>query len=410
MTKPNILLLIKSLGLGGAERLLVDSLPYLDQERFAYHVAYLVPWKATLVPQIVAAGLPVTCLGDGMGIESTQGVSTPKQPSVQVTKAQSLRAALSLPLAYWRLLLLQRQKHFDLIHADMPVAGILARLVGRQQTVPVVYTEHTLMERYHFLTRWVHGATFGWQDCVLTVSEEVHASIQRSGGDRKTVVRTLLNGVPVDQVRGEATGLAELRGELAIPQEHTVVGSVAVFRTQKRLDDWLAVAAQVAQQERNVTFLLVGDGPEMPMVRARIDELGLQERICLPGFRTDGRRFIGLMDVFLMTSQFEGLPIAMLEAMTLGKPVVATAVGGIPEVIVDGQEGRLAPVGSVALLALHVKALLDDPEQRKSMGQRGASKIEAHFHIRQRVQEIEQVYDEVWQQRQLLSSQSFSPS
>jgi glycosyltransferase involved in cell wall biosynthesis len=106
------------------------------------------------------------------------------------------------------------------------------------------------------------------------------------------------------------------------------------------------------------------------------------------------------MDLFLMTSQFEGLPVAMLEAMALGKPVVATAAGGIPEVIVDGQEGRLAPVGAVALLAQQVKALLDDAEQRKTMGRRGAHKIESHYHIRQRVREIEQVYDEVWRQRQ----------
>jgi glycosyltransferase involved in cell wall biosynthesis len=106
------------------------------------------------------------------------------------------------------------------------------------------------------------------------------------------------------------------------------------------------------------------------------------------------------MDIFLMTSQFEGLPIAMLEAMTLGKPVVATAVGGIPELVTDGQEGRLAPAGAVTQLAQYVKALLDDPEQRRCMGEQGANKIEAHYHIRYRVEAIEQIYAEVLQQRQ----------
>jgi glycosyltransferase involved in cell wall biosynthesis len=400
VAKFNILLLIKSLGLGGAERLLVDSLPYLDRERFNYQVAYLVPWKAMLVPQIVAAGVPVTCLGEGMEANRPNQGSTRHQQPHHVTKARSTWSALLLPMAYWRLHRLQRQKRFDLIHADMPVAGILARLVGRHHAVPVVYTEHNLIERYHVLTRWLHELTYGWQDRVLTVSEEVHASVQRSGGDRKTRVRTLLNGVPVDQVRSEATGLAELRNELAIPPDHCVVGSVAVFRTQKRLEDWLSVAAQVAQQESHVTFLLVGDGPQMPEVRSKIGELGLQDRIRLPGFRADGRRFTGLMDLFLMTSQFEGLPVAMLEAMTLGKPIVATAVGGIPEVITDGQEGRLAPVGAIELLAEQVKTLLHDPEQRRIMGMRGANKIEACFHIRERVRMIEEVYAEIWRQRQ----------
>jgi L-malate glycosyltransferase len=397
-TKYNVLLLIKSLGLGGAERLLVDSLSYLDRERFSYHVAYLVPWKAALVQQIAVAGVPVTSLGEAP-IKAIQHVASHNGEQQEVTPAHSLHTAFSLPQVYWRLQRLQRQYSFDLIHADMPVAGILARVVGRQLHVPVVYTEHNVIERYHPLTRWMHMATFGWQECVLTVSDEVQASIRRTGGASKTEVRTLLNGVPVDQVRNEATGLAELRRELDIPADHLIVGSVAVFRTQKRLDDWLAVAAQVAQHETKVTFVLVGDGPEMPMVQARVRELGLQERVRLPGFRADGRRYIGLMDIFLMTSHFEGLPIAMLEAMTLGKPVVATAVGGIPEVIRDGKEGRLAPAGDITNLADHVTTLLNDATRRQAMGQRGAAKVEALYHIKHRVHAIEQVYDEILQKR-----------
>ncbi|MCC6457170.1 MAG: glycosyltransferase [Caldilineaceae bacterium] len=398
-TKSNVLLLIKSLGLGGAERLLVDSLPYLDRARFVYHVAYLVPWKAMLVPQIVAAGIPVSCLGDLPGARTVERLQTGNPLPPQVTAPRSLQAAFSLPLSYWRLHTLQRQHRFDLIHADMPLAGILARLAGRQHGIPVIYTEHNLIERYHPLTRRMHEATFGWQECVLTVSDEVQSSIRRAGGDRKTTVRTLLNGVPVDQVRGEAVGLADLRAELAIPAEHRIVGSVAVFRSQKRLADWLAVAAQVAQQEVNVTFLLVGDGPEMPVVQKRVRELGLSERIRLPGFRADGRRCIGLMDIYLMTSQFEGLPIALLEAMTLGKPIVSTAVGGIPEVITGGQEGWLAPVGAITQLAQQLKTLLDNAAQRQAMGERGAAKVEAAYHIKQRVHAIEEVYKEVLQKR-----------
>ena len=403
MTKAKILLLIKSLGLGGAERLLVDSLPYLDRERFAYEVAYLVPWKATLVPAIETARIPVTCLGHQSIFDSTteqSKIQNPKSKIQTVTAPRSFQSAFALPLAYRRLYAWQQRQHFDLIHADMPVAGILARLVGRQLGVPVVYTEHNLLERYHPLTRWLHKATFGWQQQVITVSDEVQASIQRAGGDTKTRVRTLFNGVPVEQVRQEARGLDVLRAEFAIPADHCVVGSVAVFRSQKRLVDWLAVAAQVAQQQPKVTFLLVGDGPEMGMVRAKVTELGLQERVRLPGFRADGRRCIGLMDLYLMTSQFEGLPIALLEAMTLAKPVVATAVGGIPEVVTDGVEGRLAPAGAMDQLAQAVLTLLADPAQRQRMGQQGAAKVAAHYHIKARVAAIEEVYTTILQSPQ----------
>ncbi|MEZ4866338.1 MAG: glycosyltransferase [Caldilineaceae bacterium] len=400
MIQPKILILIKSLGLGGAERLLVDSLPYLDQTRFAYHFAYIVPWKDTLVAPLRAAGFPVTCLGGHATHQQPAATSQPPpanshQPAATITAPRSIHAALTMPLAYRRLVQLQRQEHFALIHADLPTAGILARLVGRRLGVPVVYTEHNLLERYHPLTRWAHQATFGWQQCVLTVSEEVQASIRRAGGDRRTMVRTLLNGVPVDQVRAEATELDALRQELAIPANHKVVGSVAVFRTQKRLADWLAVAAQVAQQRADVTFLLVGDGPEMPLVRAKVAELGLTARVRLTGFRPDGRRCLGLMDLYLMTSAFEGLPIALLEAMTLGKPVVATAVGGIPEAVTDGQEGLLAPVGQVQQLAQQVLTLLADPQRAQRLGQAGVARVDAHFHSKYRVRAIEDLYCEI---------------
>ena len=357
------------------------------------------------MPQIQEAGIPVTCLGQisrgagGSSADSANALAVSnglsRRQTTGVTAPRSLQAAASLPVAWWRLRQMQRTYDFALIHADMPLAGVLARLVGRESNTPTVYTEHNLIERYHPLTRWVHRSTFGWQSCILTVSEEVHASVRRAGGEAKTSVRTLLNGVPVQQVRSEAIRLEELRAELNICSSHQVVGSVAVFRTQKRLADWLAVAAEIARRQSAVTFLLVGDGPEMPMVQAKVRELGLEERIRLPGFREDGRRCLGLMDIFLMTSQFEGLPIALLEAMTLGKAVVATEVGGIPEVITDGHEGRLAPVGAIGSLAQHVEALLKDPAQSQRMGRHGAAKVETHYHIKHRVRAIEKVYAEL---------------
>lgn len=174
-----------------------------------------------------------------------------------------------------------------------------------------------------------------------------------------------------------------------------MVGTVAVFRRQKRLLDWLAAAQRVAAAREDALFLLAGDGPEMPAVREAVAQLGLQERVRLAGFREDGRRLMGLMDVYLMTSEFEGLPLAMLEAMALGKPVAATAVGGIPEVIEPGREGLLAGVGEVERLAAHVLALLENPAAAAEMGERGAGKVAAQYHTRRRVQAIEEVYLEV---------------
>jgi len=138
-----VLVLIKGLGLGGAERLLVDSLPFMNRARFDYHVGYLLPWKCFLVDELERAGIPVHCLGGPHAEDGAAHRGTRSWKSVTV-----------LPRAWRRLRDLQRRERFDVIHADLPVAGILARLAGRQSSVPVVYTEHNLQERYHTITRW----------------------------------------------------------------------------------------------------------------------------------------------------------------------------------------------------------------------------------------------------------------
>ena len=130
-------IVIKSLGLGGAERLLADALPYLDRSRFAYHFAYIAPWKNALVPRFVDAGLPITCLG---GKPPARGDAGERE----VAASGSWRAASLMPLAAARLAALQRQERFSLIHADLPAAGIVARIVGRLAGIPVIYTEHNV--------------------------------------------------------------------------------------------------------------------------------------------------------------------------------------------------------------------------------------------------------------------------
>lgn len=378
--KTKVLILIKSLGLGGAERLLVDSLPYLDRARFEYHVGYLLPWKGFLVPQLERAGIAVHCLGGP--VDDTPAVGS------------AGTAIALLPRALKRVLALHRRERFDVIQADLPVAGILARFAGKWSSVPVVYTEHNVQERYHAVTRWFNAVTYGWNRRVLAVSGEVADSIGRQGLRKRTRVMTLLNGVPVEQVRAEALQGTGARAELNIPQDHLVVGSVAVFRSQKRLNDWLDVASRVAARRADVTFLLVGGGPLEHEVRERVKALGLSQLVRLPGFRPDGRRLMNAIDVFLMTSEFEGLPMALLEAMALGKPVVSTRVGGIPELLAL-DAGILAPVGGIDELSTGVLSLLNDAGQRARMGAAGAARVESQYHIRRRVQSVEAVYHEV---------------
>ena len=163
MERIHLTVVIKSLGLGGAERLVVDSLPYLDRERFNYHFSYITPWKSTLVPSIADAGFAVTCLGRGVAAQSeingTNGGSA-------YAPARSLRALGLLPSALAQLMQLMQRTQCHLLQADLPASGIIARVAGRRMHVPVAYTEHNLQERYHPVTRAMNRVTYGWNDIV----------------------------------------------------------------------------------------------------------------------------------------------------------------------------------------------------------------------------------------------------
>lgn len=282
----------------------------------------------------------------------------------------------------------------DLLHCHLPLAGVIGRLLGWILNVPVVYTEHNLQERYHPLTRLVNRLTWTWQDRVVAVSAEVGESIAKSMPER-TAVQTVLNGVDCDVFRPRADSRAEKRKEFGLSESDFLVGTVAVFRKQKRLDLWLDVARRLALEHDNVYFLLVGDGPEMPLVRRLVAEYGLTSRVHLPGLKSDVRSFYCAMDVFFMSSDFEGLPVALLEAIACQTPVVATAVGGIGEVIQSDSQGLLANKGDWQELLRHLRRLLVDPGLRDDIAEQGRRRVLLAFSLATMAQELERLYLEV---------------
>jgi hypothetical protein len=209
----HVLHLIKSLGLGGAENLLLATARarcgHAGPDGVRYSFAYFLPWKDALAGPIREAGGEVTCF--------------PSPGSAAV-------------LARWPSVAAHLKRHrIDLVHCHLPLAGVAGRLAGALAQVPVVYTEHNLLERYHPLTRRVSLATWRFQRAVVAVSDEVAGSIARHVPARtaaRVPVRTVLNGVPVDRLRRDPEAGAAVRRELGIPPEAPVVGQVAVFRRQ----------------------------------------------------------------------------------------------------------------------------------------------------------------------------------
>jgi glycosyltransferase involved in cell wall biosynthesis len=358
-----VLILIKGLGRGGAEQLLVSGVPYLDRRRYRYHFAYLLPWKDSLVAELEGAGLPVHCL-DGAGAGGGW--------------VARLRGLL-------------RRERIELVHAHSPVPAAGARVVAGRH-IRVVYTEHNLWSRYHRATYAANLATFARNDHVFAVSDEVRASIRYPGPLRllpMPPVETLHHGLDPATAGGfHGDGV---RTELGIPEDAPVIGSVANFKAAKDHATMLRATARVRQAVPEVRLLLVGQGPLEAETRRLAAELGLEGTVVFAGFRTDARRLAAAFDVFTLSSTYEGLPIALIEAMALGRPAVVTRVGGTPEVVADGANGLLVPPRDPAALADGLLRLLGDPELRARMGAAARSRA-LDFDIRKAVGRMERVY------------------
>lgn len=358
----NVLLLIKGLGRGGAERLVVGC-ARLGQ-RFRSEVAYLLPWKDALVGELHAAGIPAHCLGRRPGW---------------------VRALCALV----------RDGRIDLVHVHSPVAAAVAR-VALPRRVPIVYTEHNVWPRYRSPTRWANALTFARNAHVFAVSGEVAASIRYPRplrGLGMPPVEVLHHGVDPKHLERWSNPDGAL-AELGIPDGAPVVATVANFKGHKGHRYLLEAASIVRRSLPQARFVLVGAGPTEPSVRERAATLGLDGSVVFAGPRDDALRIAGASDLFVLPSEQEGLPIALLEAMALGRPVVATRVGGIPEVVEDGRQGILVPPRDPAALAEAILALLGDPGRRARMGEE-ARRRAADFDLRRAVRRIEDVYEEV---------------
>jgi glycosyltransferase involved in cell wall biosynthesis len=363
--KIKVLHIIKSLGRGGAETLLPETLKLHAKDTFEFHYLYFLPWKNQMVEAIEQAGGKVTCLTATNNLQMIRKVSAVIQYI--------------------------RQHNINIVHAHLPWAGVVARLVHRRIKVPVIYTEHNKQERYHMATRLLNTLTFNWQTSAVAVSADVAVSIKKNINPSVPVIE-ILNGVNTDFFQRDISAGKQLRGQMGIPHNAVVVGTLAVFRFQKRLTEWLDVFKEASEKHPNLYGLMVGDGPLKDELVQRRKTLGLEDRVIMPGLQTEVKPWYSVMDVFMMTSVFEGLPIALLEAMSMECAIVTTDAGGVKQVIRHGVDGILVNVDQWSGLPMKLDELINDERKRIAFGVAARSRVVEAFSLKRMVGELEEVY------------------
>ena len=356
-------MLTKGLGRGGTERLLAGAVRHMDPARFRAEIAYLLPWKDAFVGEIEADGTPVRCL------------DAPKPYSLAWAR---------------RLRQIVRDHDIGLVHTHMPLPAVVARLVlppARRGGPVVVHTEHNMWGRYRLPTRWLNRLTYRRNAAVMAVSDGVAQSIRSS-----VPVEVVIHGIDSAAMHHGPEARARARAALGIAADAPVVGTVGNMTAKKDHATLLRAFAEVHAAHAGAKLLLVGIGPLEDELRALTASLGLADAVVFTGMREDVFELLPGFDLFVLSSRFEGLPIALLEAMASGVAPVSTRVGGIPEVLTDGEDGLLVDPGDAGALAAALTKLLADDQAREAMAA-AARRRAADFDLSRAVRQIEGIYE-----------------
>jgi glycosyltransferase involved in cell wall biosynthesis len=365
----------------------------------ALHVAYLTAglrergYETTLVAGSLARGEDsMAFVAEGRDVE----IVRIDELGREISPLRDLAATL-------RLARLIRRERPDILHTHTAKAGTVGRvaalLAGRRRPPIVVHTFHGHVLRGYFgplrslvfrlLERWLAAHT----TALIAVSPQVRddlVDLHVAAPERFVVIRL---GIELDErVHGAQNGRLESRRYLGIPPDRFAVGWIGRMTAVKRTDDVLLAFKRLRDEGVDAVLCLVGDGPDRVQLERRAHELGVMRDTLFLGYQEDVAQFYAAFDALVLPSSNEGTPVSAIEALAAGRPVVATRVGGVPDVVEEGKDGFLVEPGATDELADRLGQLARDPELRERMGRAGRERVLPRYAVDRLVDDVDRLY------------------
>ncbi|MDP1713482.1 MAG: glycosyltransferase [Anaerolineales bacterium] len=371
--KYNIIFLIDGLGMGGAERLMMPILRNLNRDYFEPRVCALqIKDGNPIADDLRALGIPVDLI-----------------------LVPYLRDVTALPRLYRYL----KDVRADLVHTQLEIADILGNIAAKLLRLPSVATIHTMPSQDMKLKSRLHQdvelfALRYFSNVVVSVSEEArkyYLDISRIPAGK---LLTIYNGIDLSHFENldYQQERFKIRQEFGIPNDAKILVTVAVLREFKGIQFMIRALPSIVSEVPNAYYLLVGNGSHRDSLEQEADQAGVRDHIIFAGQRDDIPQLLAASDLFVLPTLTEALPTVLAEAMAARLPIVASAVGGVPEMVIDGENGLLLPPSDSEALATACISLMVDAERRKVMGEQGWQVVTEKFNIHAQVDKLKELY------------------
>lgn len=304
--------------------------------------------------------------------------------------------------ALWKLYWLMRKERPHIVHTHTAKAGFLGRLAARLAGVPLIvhtFHGHVLHGYYgpvkNALLRRVERSWASFTDRLVTVSEQVKNELIGYGIAKAEKITIVPLGFDLEPFLVSHTHQGEFRREMGLSDEIKLVGIVGRIFTIKNHAMFLESAAQISAREPTARFVIVGDGVLRPALEQQARRLGIADRVLFTGWRRDLPRIYADLDLLVVSSDNEGTPVSAIEAMASSCPVVATRVGGLPDLIADRKTGILVPPRQPEALTNAVLCLLHDPQIARELGRNGRDSVRHRFTVQRLLSDTDDLYTQL---------------